>query len=57
MKTKSVSKNRKKVREFKASIKDARDIEKEFGTVLDNSFIDEDAFAMCLEGEDDGYYL
>jgi len=47
MKTKEISKQRKAIREF--SIED--DLMSEFDAILDDSFIDEEAFAMC-EDED-----
>ncbi len=55
MKTKTVSKNRKQSREFKANNRIARDLRGEFGLVLNNSFLDEDALAMCTDS-DEYYY-
>ena len=45
--TKQVTQQRKAIREF--SIED--DLKGEFDNILDDSFIDEEAFAMC-EDED-----
>ena len=47
MKTKAITKQRKATREF--SIED--DLKGEFDDILDDSFIDEEALAMC-EDED-----
>ena len=51
MKTKKVSKERKQIRKLKVE----PELREEFGKILSNDFLDEDAFAMA-NCDDDYYY-